>query len=304
MGIFYKDCPQCASTHAATAVQCGCGYHFDPDLVESDDARLELAVHEEQLYEAYLDARLAQARDAVVTARRLHRQDPKDDNHKHALHDSEERLKAAGAELAIQREKTALLLRVATGSKCNGKPERTERLATGEEHARLLPDSRTAAAKSRTRKKQTAEERANPRRGAAGRNRAATLPPVPVLTETAESASATAAFRAAQERLARAAVAAERVRVEPTPEAAKPDPGAMPAQVRTRIAERAEVIVAARNMRECPNCYARVLDDVSVCGCGLTLTHSPADMPPLVLEATEKKSLHDSALAAWISRRR
>jgi hypothetical protein len=303
MGIFYKDCPQCASIHAATTVQCGCGYHFDPERVESDDARLELAVHEEQLYEAYLDARLSQARDAVVTARRLHRQDPKDDNHKHALHDAEERLKAAGTELAIQREKTALLLRVATGSKCNGKSERTERLATGEDHARLLPDSKTAA-KSRTRKKQPAEERTNARRGAAGRHRAAALPAVPVLTETAESASATAAFRAAQERLARAAAAAERARVESAPVAAKADPAAMPPHVRTRIVERAEVIVAARNMRECPNCLARVLDDVSVCGCGLTLSHSPADMPPLVLEAGEKKSLHDSALAAWISRRR
>jgi hypothetical protein len=131
------------------------------------------------------------------------------------------------------------------------------------------------------------------------------LPPVPVLTETADSASATAAFRAAQERLARAAVAAERARSQPAPEAAGPDTtAAMPAGVRTRIAERAEVVAAARNTRECPNCLARVPDDLNVCGCGLTLSHTPADMPPLVLEAGEKKSLHDSALAAWISRRR
>lgn len=303
MGIFYKDCPQCASTHAATAAQCGCGYHFDPDLVESDDARLELAVHEEQLYEAYLDARLSQARDAVVEARRLYRHDPKDDNRKHGLHDAEERLKSAESELAVQREKTALLRRVAAGSKRKVKTERSERLATGEDRARLLQDSR-AAAKPRARKKQTAEERANPRRAAAGRSRAAALPPVPVLTETAESVSATTAFRAAQERLARAALAAEPAPVEPASETAKPDQAAMPAGVRTRIAERAEVIAAARNVRECPNCLARVPDDLTVCRCGLTLSHSPADMPPLVLEATEKKSLHDSALAAWISRRR
>lgn len=304
MGIFYKDCPQCASTHAATAAQCGCGYHFDPDLVESDDARLDLAVHEEQLYEAYLDARLSQARDAVVEARRLHRHDPKDDNRKHALQEAEERLKAAESELTIQREKTALLRRVAAGSTHKGKSERSERLATEGDRARLFPDHKSAA-KARTRKKPAAEERANPRRGAAGRSRAAALPPVPVLTETAESASATAAFRAAQERLARAAVAAERPRAEPAaPDTAKPDQAAMPAEVRTRIAERAEAVAAARNVRECPNCLARVPDDLNVCRCGLTLSHSPADMPPLVLEATEKKSLHDSALAAWISRRR
>jgi hypothetical protein len=274
-------------------------------MVESDDARLELAVHEEQLYEAYLDARLSQARDAVVEARRMYRHDPKDDNRKHALQEAEGRLKAAESELAVQREKTALLRRVAAGSKHKAKTERSERLATGDDRARLLPDSK-ATAKTRARKKQAAEERAHAHRGAAGRARPAALPPVPVLTETAESAaSATAAFRAAQERLARAAVAAERARAEPAPEAAGPPARAtMPAGVRTRIVERAEAITAARHTRECPNCLARVPDDVTVCGCGLTLSHSPADMPPLVLEATEKKSLHDSALAAWISRRR
>jgi hypothetical protein len=304
MGIFYKDCPQCASTHAATTVRCGCGYHFDPDQVDSDDARLELAVHEEQLYEAYLSARLSQARDAVGTARRLHRQDPKDDNRTQTLRDAEERLKAAEAELAIQREKTALLMRVAKGMRCDGTPEKTERLATVEDRARLIPDTKQAGAKPRTRKKRSAGERSSHRRPSPRPDRADALPPVPVLTETAESASATAAFRAAQERLARAAIAAERARLEAAPQNASPDPVKMPATVRTRIAARAETIVANRNMRECPNCFARVPDDLSVCGCGLTLANAPTEMPPMMLEAGEKKTLHESALAAWISRRR
>ena len=61
MGIFYKDCPHCATTHAAATDLCGCGYVFSGEKLGEPDLAPELVAQEEKLYEAYLAARLEQA---------------------------------------------------------------------------------------------------------------------------------------------------------------------------------------------------------------------------------------------------
>jgi hypothetical protein len=107
MGIFFKVCPQCTTTHAATADHCGCGYRFGSDRLETPEARLKLAAQEERIYEAYLAARLVQARTAVEEARLLVKHNPKDEGRQHMLADAEALLRTAAAELKVHRDKAA-----------------------------------------------------------------------------------------------------------------------------------------------------------------------------------------------------
>jgi hypothetical protein len=68
LSIFSKECPQCAATGPADASRCGCGYLFDPYLVDDAQRTLGLAVKEdEKLYEEYLAARAVQAAEAAKT---------------------------------------------------------------------------------------------------------------------------------------------------------------------------------------------------------------------------------------------
>lgn len=61
MGIFYKDCPHCATTHAASTDTCACGYMFNGKKLEEPHQVPEIVAQEEKLYAAYLAARLEQA---------------------------------------------------------------------------------------------------------------------------------------------------------------------------------------------------------------------------------------------------
>jgi hypothetical protein len=103
MGIFFKVCPQCTASHAATADQCGCGYRFGSDRLETPEARLKLAAQEERIYEAYL----VQARTAVEEARLLVKHNPKDEGRQHMLAEAEALLRTAAAELKVHRDKAA-----------------------------------------------------------------------------------------------------------------------------------------------------------------------------------------------------
>lgn len=49
----------------ADASRCGCGYVFDPYLLDDAQRTLGLAAEEEKLYEEYLAARAAQAAEAA-----------------------------------------------------------------------------------------------------------------------------------------------------------------------------------------------------------------------------------------------
>lgn len=277
MGIFFKDCPQCTATHAATSNQCGCGYSFDPERLESPEARLELAAQEERLYEAYLAARLVQARAAVDEARRLVKHNPKDEQRRAMLADAEAQLRAAEAELKVQRDKSAFV----AGALEKAMPTASARKA--------------ASAKLKSRRKAAAPAV----QAAPVRNHVPD--PIAILTE-----SPTVAFRQAQERLRRAALAAQQSVQKPAqePPVSTPDASVPPESFREQQAEQAERIVAARSARECPNCLAQVPDDIAVCRCGLNLAQNAAEMPELVLSTQEKKTLHESALASWINTRR
>ena len=94
MSIFSKECPHCAATRPADASRCGCGYVFDPYLLDDAQRTLGLAAEEEKLYEEYLAAKLA----AI---------DP--ENEPTAIDDARAQrgAQAANAELAAQRARAA-----------------------------------------------------------------------------------------------------------------------------------------------------------------------------------------------------
>jgi len=76
LSIFTQDCPRCGTTNSASSRACACGHVFAA-LPESSGAAQMLS-QEEEAYEAYLSARLEQARLAAEKAIELLSQNPTD----------------------------------------------------------------------------------------------------------------------------------------------------------------------------------------------------------------------------------
>jgi hypothetical protein len=89
MGIFQKNCPECAAPNPIDAISCGCGYCFDPEALASVDPTA-YAHDQDRLYRDYLAARIAQAEAELLVAREQANADP------------ESTYKASGALLAEQ----------------------------------------------------------------------------------------------------------------------------------------------------------------------------------------------------------
>ena len=113
MGIFYKDCPHCAATHAAATSLCGCGYVFSGEKLDEPDLAPELAAQEEKLYEAYLAARLEQAILESRDAQRMADVDPQHAQKAQIAADKAAALNAAQADFDAQAKKTAEAVRMA-----------------------------------------------------------------------------------------------------------------------------------------------------------------------------------------------
>ena len=107
MSIFYKDCPQCAATHAASAVRCSCGHFFVMESEAGPELSPELRAQEEKLYEAYLAARRDQTAMAMEAARAEASRAPGSAQAARLLAEADAALKAAQAELDLQVEKSA-----------------------------------------------------------------------------------------------------------------------------------------------------------------------------------------------------
>ena len=113
MGIFYKDCPHCAATHAAAADLCGCGYVFSGEKLEEPDLAPELAAQEEKLYEAYLAARLEQALLESRDAQRMADVDPQNRQKAQITLEKANAIVAAQADFDTQARKTAEAVKMA-----------------------------------------------------------------------------------------------------------------------------------------------------------------------------------------------
>lgn len=107
MSKFDKTCPQCGAANAAGAVQCACGYLFNPLYLEDPRLALELAVREEKLIEEYLSARAEQAAEAAKAASQ--RADVDRENARKAVEAAVTQLdeEVAKAELAEQHARVA-----------------------------------------------------------------------------------------------------------------------------------------------------------------------------------------------------
>lgn len=111
-GIFQKPCPACATLLAREATGCECGYLFDADDGDGDDAQQLL---QEELFETYLTARLQQGLADLEAARVTLASTPNDAKKAYAVLRQVQTLHQQRLELIAQQQKmVALRDRIAT----------------------------------------------------------------------------------------------------------------------------------------------------------------------------------------------
>ncbi len=107
MSTFDKDCPECAATHSAAAIRCGCGFLFNPLFLEDPHLALELAIREERLIEEYLTARAEQAEETAKEAAQTAAMYPENQHMAVEAVYAERNARKAKAEFAQQRARAA-----------------------------------------------------------------------------------------------------------------------------------------------------------------------------------------------------
>lgn len=105
-GIFQKPCPACATLLAREATACECGYLFDAEDADGDEAQ-QLA--QEELFETYLTARLQQSLADLEAARTTLATAPNDTKTAYAVLRQVQTLQQQRLELQAQQEKIAAL---------------------------------------------------------------------------------------------------------------------------------------------------------------------------------------------------
>lgn len=103
-GIFQKPCPACATLLAREATSCECGYLFDAEDADGDEAQ---QLVQEELFETYLTARLQQSLADLEAARAVLASAPTDTKRAYALLRQVQILHQQRLELSAQREKIA-----------------------------------------------------------------------------------------------------------------------------------------------------------------------------------------------------
>mgnify|MGYP000536513856 CR=1 FL=1 len=113
-GIFQKPCPACAMLLAREATSCECGYLFDAEDADADEAQ---QLMQEELFETYLTARVQQSIADLEAARAVLASAPTDTKRAYALLRQVQVLHQQRLELSAQQEKIAALReRHATGA--------------------------------------------------------------------------------------------------------------------------------------------------------------------------------------------
>lgn len=105
-GIFQKPCPACATLLAREATSCECGYLFDAEDADGDEAQ---QLMQEELFETYLTARLQQSIADLEAARAVLASAPTDTKRAYALLRQVQTLHQQRMELTAQQEKIAAL---------------------------------------------------------------------------------------------------------------------------------------------------------------------------------------------------
>lgn len=264
--IFQKVCPACAINVSVSASQCRCGHHFESDNSSSADD----ALHDEELYELYLAARVEQTRQAMVAAFEMHNADPENADKKAALELSRNVAKDVEDDLRAQREKITSLRNAGTSTLPRSNP---------------APAGIPALAPSLTR------NAPSPARPAAPRSIAAPAPGVNGPTAAASRISGV--LSALKEAKAR--------------ETAAPVPSAKAsAQFRQEQGARANKVMetlASETAVNCPNCTATLPANIARCACGYTFPRSSANIPSLTLCTSDFTALRNTFLKDQNGRR-
>lgn len=251
MSIFSKECPQCAATRPTDASRCGCGYVFDPYLLDDAQRTLGLAAEEEKLYEEYLAARAAQAVEAARVAAELAAIDP--ENEPTAIDDAG--AQAANAELAAQRARAAQAAEAA-------KIEAAERGAKSWRTKLAAQATKAVSGVAPTATRQQVRLAVKPIRAAPG---------------------AVGTAKAARIRKAEAAPPVTGRHLTPSNK-----PGATFKAAQAAKVVKALRVTLARETVECPWCTATVAASAVRCRCGYSFATAVRAMPPLALSAGER----------------
>lgn len=105
MRIFDKDCPLCGKHLPRSATYCECGFSFNPEEMDDTTQTLVMAAQEEELFENYLAARVAQTEEALTVGLAILAKNPGDGEKEREVARLSEEAKQAQSELATQNQK-------------------------------------------------------------------------------------------------------------------------------------------------------------------------------------------------------
>ncbi len=306
MNIFQKDCPQCAAINPVDAVNCDCGYCFDPEALARTNPA-EYAHQQDRLYRDYLAARIAQAEAELIVAREQLKADPGNTYKASGVLLAEQALNALRAEM---KQLTLRLSASASRRAASLAPAATRRektpIAKPVERAHVEPaplsmQAAAAAPKIAAAMKQTSAAKRvavpapkpapvsrpepAPRRAAAPKPHASPEPQTRVTPPPAVTMQPDEIFKRRQAERAEAIVRAKTALVKTAPAAAgkpreiKPPSQPAPARVPPLLS------ATAASTQECPNCTATVPADRKRCRCGYTFSRAAEEVPPITLDA-------------------
>lgn len=309
MSTLTKDCPRCGETTSSRANSCRCGHIFAADIDSTDF--MEMASQEEEAYEAYLAARLDQARLAAERAIKVLTQDPSDKQNiaraDHANRELEQINNEYAKQLAVVEQAQALAQRTKSSSR---KTHSRPRQASAEPHsqAQFAPrkiKSLSSASVSAQRARETQQS-----------------PPVPAPASRAvtrarsgrvrqEASAAILARRAAQQLIAQRAEAlasrrpgqktmSQKMRESTRDQAEKAvkESRTSSSRISGDLAAAVEALdsktsqkMISRGIMECPNCTTPLPVTAKQCSCGYQFSTSAESMPGLSLDIEDLQDL-------------
>jgi len=301
-----KDCPRCGMTTDFLANCCRCGHIFTAEY--NTDIHPDMASQEEEAYEAYLAARLDQARIAAERAIKILSKDPADQRKIVNADRANQELEQINNEYAAQLvalEAAHSQARDTRLNEQNPSPELSQRTLTVKNRS---PKTRSLAAPPKIvslSSSAVSAERAKERQvrpAPAPNSRAVTHARSGRLRQ--DASEAILARRAAQQLIAQRAqaLAARRPGQTTMPEKMRESTRdqAEKAVQRSRspssrisgdLAAAAQALDAKTNIKpmsqtimECPNCTTRLPVTAKQCGCGYSFATSADTMPGLSLD--------------------
>jgi hypothetical protein len=305
-----KDCPRCGETTSSKANSCRCGHIFEADIDSTDF--MEMASQEEEVYEAYLAARLDQARLAAERAIKVLAQDPSDKQNIARADRANRALEQINNEyakqLAVVEQAQALAHKAKSSAR---KPHSRQRQTSAEPRARTqFSPPKIVSLSSKSVSAQRAREiRQSPPPAPAPASRAVTHARSGRLRQ--DASAAILARRAAQQLIAQRAEAlasrrpgqttmSEKMRESTRDQAEKAvkESRRSSSRISGDLAAAVEALdsntnpkTMSRTVMECPNCTTRLPVTAKQCNCGYRFNAGAESMPGLSLDIDDLQDL-------------